>query len=146
VLNGDTVVYSVTGSGGSAISAVDLRRRRGRVIRRSGSSQFLNPSLLAGRLLYVGESGCSQLLRLGRPDSRRERFLVSLAPIARHDAGHERGHTPQGSETDICPGGTRRAARSVLWTTALARRYAYVTVLRFGATGLTSPRILRVRR
>jgi hypothetical protein len=146
MLNGDTVVFSVTGPAGSAISAVDLRRRRGRVIRRTGSSQFLNPSLYAGHLLYVGESDCSQLLRLGRPDSRRERFLVSLAPIARHDAGHEHGLTPQGSETGICPGGTRRAARSVLWTTALARHYAYVTVLRFSAAGLGSPRILRVRR
>jgi hypothetical protein len=40
----------------------------------------------------------------------------------------------------------RPAARSVLWTTALSRSYAYVTVLRFGAAGLGSPRILRIRR
>jgi hypothetical protein len=145
-LNGDTVVYSITGRAGSAIAAVDLRRRHGRVIRRARASQFLNPSLLAGRLLYVGESNCSQLLRLGLPDRRRERFLVGLAPIARHDSGHEHGHTRQGSETAICPGGVRRAARSVLWTTALSRRYAYVTVLRFGAAGLGSPRILRIPR
>jgi hypothetical protein len=145
-LNGDTVVYSVTGRAGSAIAAVDLRRRHGRVIRRARESQFLNPSLLAGRLLYVGESNCSQLLRLGLPDRRRERFLVNLAPIARHDAGHDHGYTRQGSETGICPGGVRRAAREVLWTTALSRRYAYVTVLRFGAAGLGSPRILRIRR
>jgi hypothetical protein len=145
-LNGDTVVYSITGHAGSAIAAVDLRRRHGRVIRRSLASQFLNPSLFAGRLLYVGESDCSQLLRLGLPDRRRERFLVDLAPIARHDTGHEPGHTEQGSETSICPGGVRPAARSVLWTTALSRSYAYVTVLRFGAAGLGSPRILRIRR
>ncbi|MDX6674804.1 MAG: hypothetical protein QOH11_2222 [Solirubrobacteraceae bacterium] len=145
-LNGDTVVYSITGRAGSAIAAVDLRRRHGRVIRWAQASQFLNPSLLAGRLLYVGESDCSQLLRLGLPDRRRERFLVDLAPIARHDSGHEPGHTEQGSETSICPGGVRRAARDVLWTTALSRRYAYVTVLRFGAAGLGSPRILRIRR
>jgi hypothetical protein len=145
-LNGDTVVYSITGRGGSAIAAVDLRRRHGRVIRRALTSQFLNPSLLAGHLLYVGESRCSQLLRLGLPDRRHERFLVTLAPIARRDPGHEPGHTRQGSETGTCAGGVRRAARRVLWTTALSRRYAYVTVLRFGAAGLGSPQILRVRR
>ena len=137
-LNGDTVVYSIAGRAGSAIAAVDLRRRHGRVIRRA-RSQFLNPSLLAGRLLYVGESTCSQLLRLGLPDSRRERFLVHLAPIARRDAGHDPGHTEQGSGTDACPGGVRRPARTVLWTTALSPRYAYVTVLRFGAAGLGGP-------
>ena len=116
------------------------------MIRRARESQFLNPSLLAGRLLYVGESTCSQLLRLGLPDSGRERFLVHLAPIARRDAGHDPGHTEQGSETDACPGGVRAPARTVLWTTALSPRYAYVTVLRFGAAGLGSPRILRIHR
>jgi hypothetical protein len=145
-LNGDTVVYSVTGRGGSAIAAVDLRRRHGRVIRRTLTSQFLNPSLLAGRLLYVDDSPCSQLLRLGLPDSRRERFLVGLAPIARRDPGHEPGHTEQGSQPALCAGAVRRPARSVLWTTALSRRYAYVTVLSFGAAGLGSPRIVRVKR
>ncbi len=145
-LNGDTVVYSITGHAGSAIAAVDLRRRHGRVIRRTLTSQFLNPSLLAGRLLYVGESYCSQLLRLGFPDRRRERFLVGLAPIARRDAGHEHGHTRQGSESGTCPGGVRRPARSVLWTTALSPRYAYVTVLGFGAAGLGNPRIVRIER
>jgi len=145
-LNGDTVVYSIAGRAGSAIAAVDLRRRHGRVIRRARESQFLNPSLLAGRLLYVGESPCSQLLRLGLPDSGRERFLVHLAPIARRDSGHDRGHTEQGSESGACPGGVRAPAATVLWTTALSRRYAYVTVLRFGAAGLGSPRILRIRR
>jgi hypothetical protein len=145
-LNGDTVVYSVTGSAGSAIAAVDLRRRHGRVIRRALTSQFLNPSLLAGHLLYVGESRCSQLLRLGLPDRRHERFLLSLAPLARRDSGHEHGHTRQGSETGTCAGGARRLARSVLWTTALSRRYAYVTVLSLGAAGLGSPRIVRVKR
>ena len=116
------------------------------MIRRSRSSQFLNPSLFAGRLLYVGSSDCAQLLRLGVPDSRRERFLAGLAPIARHDAGHERGHTGQGSEPGRCPGGVRRAASRVLWTTALSARFAYVTVLRFGAGGLGDPRIVRIRR
>ena len=145
-LNGDTVVYSVTGPAGSAIAAVDLRRRHGRVIRRTRASQFLNPSLVAGRLLYVASSHCSQLLRLGAPDSRGERFLAGLAPIARRDEGHERGHTRQGSEPGACPGGVRRPARSVFWTTALSRRYAYVTVLRFGTAGLGDPRILRIRR
>ena len=145
-LNGDTVVYSITGSAGSAIAAVDLHRRHGRVIRRARTSQFLNPSLLAGHLLYVGESQCSHLLRLGVPDRGRERFLVSLAPIARRDSGHEHGHTRQGSETGACPGGVRRPARRVLWTTALSRRYAYVTVLHFGAAGLGSPQIVRIKR
>jgi hypothetical protein len=144
-LNGDTAVFSLTGLAGSALVAVDLRRRHRIVLRRTVGSQYLNPSLLAGRLLYVSQSRCGQRLRLGRP-GRRERFVMALAPLARRDPGHERGHTEQGSEPSRCHGGLRRPARSIMWTTALSRRYAYVTVLRRGSSGLGRPRILRIRR
>jgi hypothetical protein len=145
-INGDTVVYSVTGVGGSRIATVDLRRHRRRTLRRSRASQFLNPTLVGRQLLYVSSSRCSQLLRLGPSGGGREHFLVGLSPIARHDPGHEPGHTEQGSEPGRCPGGVRPQASSLLWTTALSSRYAYVTVLRFGSAGLGSPRILRFRR
>jgi len=144
-LSGDTAVFSLTGLAGSALVAVDLRRRHRRVLRRALESQFLNPSLLPRGLLYVSESRCVQGLRLGRPGGGRERFLMALAPVARRDPGHERGHTEQGSECTGCPGGVRRPTTTLLWSTALSRRYAYVTVLRLGSSGLR-PRILRIRR
>jgi len=46
-LNGDTVVYSVTG-GGSAIAAVDIRRRHARVIRRTPPASSSNPRCSPG--------------------------------------------------------------------------------------------------
>jgi hypothetical protein len=145
-INGDTVVFSATGVGGSRIVAVDLRRHRRRTLRRTRSSQFLNPSLLGRQLLYVSSSRCAQFLRVGASGGGREHFLAALPPIARHDAGHEPGHTEQGSEPGLCPNGVPPEASSLLWTTALAPRYAYVTVLRFTSSGLGSPRILRIRR
>jgi hypothetical protein len=74
----------------------------------------------------------------------RDRVLLHGRPLARTDAGHEPGYTSQGSGTGPCPY-RPEGTRSMLWTTALGRRWAYVTLVRprFAHSGA---RILRLRR
>jgi hypothetical protein len=145
-LAGDTVVFGAASTRGSEIVALNLRRRRRRTVRSSSTSQLLNPSTRAGRLLYVKVSRCRQSLRLTRISGRRERVLLSLPSTARRDAGHEPGHTGQGSEPTRCPGGSRGPGGAVLWSTALTSSVAYVTILRLAADGSVTPSLLSVRR
>jgi hypothetical protein len=83
-----------------------------------------NPSLLAGRLLYVRQTSLTQLLELGPAvPGGRDRVVYRLAAPAPHDAGHEKGHS---SETRTPH---PKTAIWTLWTSALSTTNAYVTLL-----------------
>jgi hypothetical protein len=142
-LDGDTAVFHVAGRKASKIVQVDLRSGRTRTLRRSRFSQLLNPSVRNRRLLYVSVSRCHQRLLFGRrrPARRRDRVLLSIAPSVRRDRGHDTGHTVQGRSPAYC--GSKRRSVFSLWTTALSRRWAYVTKVR---TGTSRARIVRLRR
>jgi len=136
-LDGDRLVYHVAGRGGSALRIVNLRTRRRGTLARSSSSLLLNPSLSGGALLYVSISRCSQALVLRRPGGPR--ILMRGRPLAGLDPGYDIGHTSQGSRR---PCDSAAHTDTMLWTTALTRRSAYVTLFRPG--GRSS--IFRIRR
>jgi hypothetical protein len=145
-LSGDHLAYAATTRGVSSIVIVDLatqRRRRALAVR---GGQLSQPALDGGRLLYVQSSYCSQRLRVVRTSSlRRPRTLLRLGATARRDDGHDHGYATQGSEPSRCPRGTPRRTDTLLWTTTLAGRSAYVTLLRPGAGDApAAARIVRV--
>ena len=115
-MDGDRVAFDVVRGSATEIVVVNVANRRRRVVRSGRSVQFLNPSLLANRLLYVAVSRCRQELRLARPG--RDRVLLRRAPLAAQDVGYEPGHTSQGARTP-CPGGPKAPGRELLWSTAL---------------------------
>jgi hypothetical protein len=146
-LSGDHLAYAATTRGISAIVIANLAtQRRHRVLATRGG-QLSQPALDGGRLLYVQSSFCSQRLRVVRTRTLRSpRTLLRIGSTARRDELHEHGYTTQGSEPSRCPSGTPRRTGTVLWTTALAGRVAYVTLLRPGAAGAAPhARIARVR-
>lgn len=146
-LAGDTVVFGTASHRGSSIVAMDLRRHRRRTVRSSSASQLLNPSTSGGRVLFVEISRCRQSLRLARLFGHGERVLLSMPSTARHDAGHEPGHTGQGTEpSSRCPGGLQGPSGASLWTTALTRDIAYVTRLDLHDDGNVMPSLLSVDR
>lgn len=145
-LSGDHLAYAATTRGGSAIVIVNLATQRRRRALATRTGLLSQPSLDGGRLLYVQSSYCSQRLRVVRTSTlRRPRTLLRIGATARRDEGHEPGYTSQGSEPSRCPRGTPGRTDTLMWTTALAGRDAYVTLLHPGA-GAAPPaaRIVRV--
>jgi hypothetical protein len=143
----DTVVFHLAGRSGSRLLAYNVRRRRLRVVRQSRNAQLLHPSVLGDRILYVAIGRCSQELRLGYlRTARRERVLMRLGSTSLRDRGHSRGHTGQGSEPGRCPRRSPPRTTTVLWSTALSQRRAYVTQLRPRRDGSTAPSIFSVGR
>ena len=139
----DLVAFHRATTAGSWITAVNVVSGRRLRLRYSPDAQLLNPSLLAGRLLYVRSSRCSQQLVLGRLRGG-DKVLYELGPLAGQDAGHDRHHTTQGEHVP-CPHKPRVTAK-MLWTTALSPTTAYVTVLRPARGGHTVPTLLAVAR
>ena len=138
------VAFHRATAGGSWITAVNILSGKRLRLRYSRTAELLNPSLLAGQLLYVRASRCSQQLVLGPLRGGRDRVLYELGPLAGQDAGHERRHTSQGEHLP-CPHKPRVTAK-MLWTTALSPTSAYVTVLRPSRGGHTVPTLLAVSR
>ena len=153
-LDGDRAVLHVATPRTSQIKEITLPARRVRVLRREkGGPLLLNPSGLGGKLLYIRSSLRGQKVLLGprRGGSpRADKLLYVARPPIRRDSGHERG---RGRHGQGYPGGRppRLAPRSpegvriTLWTTALARRSAYVTRIRHTGRGV-STQILKLRR
>jgi hypothetical protein len=141
----DLVVFHRATAAGSWITGVNVSAGTRLRLRYSRDDQLLNPSVLAGQLLYVRASRCSQQLRIG-PLRRtgRDRVLYEIGPLAGQDAGHERHHTSQGEHLP-CPYRPKPTAK-MLWTTALSATTAYVTVLRPRPRGRTTPTLLAVPR
>lgn len=134
-LFGDRLAYAVATPARSQIVTQDLARGGRTVVRSSTATELSQPALHGDRLLYVEASYCSQELRLTRlHGARHPRTLLRIGTTAHRDAGHDPGYTTQGSEPSLCPPGTPRRTDTVLWTTALGSRTAYVTLLRPSAT------------
>jgi hypothetical protein len=140
----DLVVFHRATDTGSWITGVNVAAGTRLRLRYSRDDQLLNPSVLAGKLLYVRASRCSQQLRIGPLRGGRERVLYEIGPLAGQDAGHERRHTRQGEHLP-CPRRPKPTAK-MLWTTALSPTAAYVTVLRPLPGGRTTPTLLSVPR
>jgi hypothetical protein len=146
-LSGDHLAYAATTRGVSAIVIVNLDTRRRRRVLATRTGQLSQPALDGGRLLYVHATYCSQRLRVVRTRTLRDpRTLLQIGTTARRDEGHEHGYTTQGSEPSLCPPGTPGRTDTLLWSTALAGRSVYVTLLRPGTAGGTAPaaRIVRI--
>jgi hypothetical protein len=144
-LGHNTVVYHLVTPRGSELFAIDLLSGKRRMLRSSRHDLLLNPARIGSRLLYESVGRCGQELRLGALTGRRPgRVLYRLPPLAGQDAGHEHGHTRQGEHLP-CPFRLHPTAR-ILWTTALTATTAYVTVLRPGRGGTTTPSLLAISR
>jgi hypothetical protein len=146
-LSGDHLAYAATTRGISAIVVANLATQQRRRVLALRGGQLSQPALDRGRLLYVQSSFCSQRLRvISTRTLRRPRTLLRIGSTTRRDHAHEHGYSTQGSEPGRCPRGTPRRTDTLLWTTALAGRIAYVTLLRPGAAGASAPsaRIVRV--
>jgi hypothetical protein len=133
-LEGGRMAYHVGGRTGSRIVVADLATGRRATMRRERRALLTNPSLFDGRLLYVRSVYTRQELRLGpdrRRNPRRDRRLWSMAPTGRRDAGHEPGkrHHKHGWPRKLWPR-PKEGLSATLWTTALSRDVAYVTLLR----------------
>src|SRR5512133_2087337 len=140
----DLVAFHRASGDASWITAVNVVSGRRMTLRYSRDDQLLNPSLLAGQLLYVRSSRCSQQLVLGPARGKRDRVLYQLGPRAGQDAGHGRRHTRQGEHLP-CPFRPKPTAK-MLWTTALSPTSAFVTVLKAATGGRTVPTLLAVAR
>ena len=145
-LSGDHLAYAATTRGSSAIVIANLATQQRRRALATRGGQLSQPALDGGRLLYVQSSFCSQRLRVVRTRTlRNPRTLLRIGSSARRDEAHEHGYSTQGSEPSRCPSGTPGRTDVLLWTTALAGRVAYVTLLRPGGAGaVPSARIVRV--
>ncbi len=129
-LDGSRVVVAINGPRGSRIVEIDLQSGRRQVLRQSGVSQLLNPALLGNRLLYERATYCDQRLVLGSAQTAiGARVLLRIGGVSSRDAGHEPGHTSQGSEPSRCPPPRAPRTHVSLWTTALSPTGAYVTEL-----------------
>jgi hypothetical protein len=149
-LDGDLLAFHVAGRSGGRIVVTDLARGRTRTVRRERRVQLLNPSLRAGRLLYVRARYARQELLIGpvgRRPTRRDRRLWSTVPTGRRDAGHEPGieHQRHGHPRRLWRR-PRPGLAATLWTTALAADAAYVTRLRQVAGQPPVAELLRVTR
>jgi len=139
-IDGERVAFHVAGRGGARIQVVNLRTGNRSTAVRSRANQLLNPSLVGRSLLYVRIGLCGQSLVLRH--ERNERVLLRDRAPAPADKGFEDGHTRQGSGTGPCA--YRPATNRMLWTTALSRRFAYVTRLQPGPAGIPLSAILRL--
>ena len=145
-LSGDRLAYATSTSGVSRIAIVNLATRGRRVVLATRVSQLSQPALDGGRLLFVQSTYCTQRLlvvRTSRP--HRPRTLFEIGTTAHRDAGYAFGYDPTGSASSQCPRRTPHRTDTLLWTTALAGRDAYVTLLRPGAGSRpAAARIVRV--
>jgi hypothetical protein len=143
VLDGQRLVFGVVRGTQTSIVSVDLAHRRRQTLRQGKAIQYLDPTLSAGRLLYVKVTRCRQELAVSRPG--HDRVLLRVAPIAAQDVGYEPSHTSQGSRRP-CPGSPRSPGSSLLGTTALAPGAALVTMLHVQENGALQPSLLSVPR
>jgi hypothetical protein len=143
-LRGNAVAYHVVQGRRTWIVLVDLPTHHRRTLRRGAGAQVLNPSIAGSRLLYVVIARCRQELRVAGLHGGRSRVLMRIGGPGSRDAGHEPGHTSQGSGGQ-CPPHSPPPSGQMLWTTALYRGAAYVTRLLARPDGSTRPTIVRVR-
>ena len=131
-LEGSRLVYHATSRRNSRIVEVDLATFRSRVLRSSSTQVVANPSIFGAELAYVRQTNLAQLVVIGPlTTSKLDRVIYRIGPPSLHDRGHEPGHSKRTRTPHP------RAAKWLVWTTALSASHAYVTLLpRIGsATG-----------
>lgn len=147
-LDGDRLAYA---TGTRLTSRIVVERLGGRRVRRvvlhARLAELSQPSLRGRHLLFVHATHCSQRLRLVRLGGSLHgaRTLLRIGTTAHRDPGHEHDFSTQGREPGLCRRGTPPRTDTVLWTTALGLRDAYVTLLRPAADG-PSATLARVAR
>ena len=154
-VDGDRVVYHHAQRGDhSAIEEIYLpTRRRTRLRTGRNGIQLLNPSELAGTLLYVSSSSERQLVRIGARRARtgdQDRTLFRMHAVTRRDAVHEpnrerHGAGYRGGKAPKLPERAPEGVAVTLWSTALAPGAAYVSRMRRAPEG-TSNTIVRLAR
>ncbi len=135
-LAGRTLVFGAAGRR-SRIVAIDLRNGRHTTLRHAIDAQLLNPSVLAGRLLYVRVDDCDQKLLLGPAIANaRDRIIASAVTQVSRDGGYQPGAIREGRTPNHCVGPLAGRYTTIVsfWTTALGPRAAYLTVLSASAT------------
>ena len=149
-LLGGVAAFHVNTPSQSRIVLADLASNQTATVRAEKRALLLNPALEGRRLLYVRTTFKRQELRLG-PQTRRspfrDRAIFSMVPTGRRDAGHEPGieHHKHGQPHKLWKR-PRAGVSATLWTTALAKDFAYVTRLRQVAGQPLVAEILRVER
>jgi hypothetical protein len=141
-MDGDKVAFDVVRGTSTEIVLVNVAQRKRRVVLSGRNVQFLNPSPLGNRILYVAVTRCRQELRIARPGA--DRVVMRLRPLAAQDLGFDPGHTSQGARRP-CPGGPAPPGDELLWTTALGATRAVVTLLHVGGSA-TRTSLVSVRR
>jgi hypothetical protein len=129
-LDGSRVLYTVDTPQHSEIVMVNLLTGKRTVVRSAEAGiEFLNPSLLEGRLLYERFDRCSQQLLIGSPaTARANRVIVSLPSTALRDPGYEAEFTHAYNTASLCPNRRTGAGSTVrLGPTALSASTIYVT-------------------
>jgi hypothetical protein len=146
-LDGSGLLFHRTGVHGSIIRRAELPTGAQQTLRRERRALLLNPSALAGRLLYVRSVNRRQQLLLGPVTSRpvrRDRVLYGTLPTARGDAGCEPRRCNARDHPRTPPPQPPLGRHDTLWTTALAADAAYVTRLRQRAGQPATAALLRV--
>jgi len=136
-LDGDVLVFALAGLTGSKIRSIDLATGAVGTLRTARRALLSQPSIHAGRLLYVRASARHQQLLQGAAVPRSgaiDRELLRIRSTTQRDRGHDEGHTTQGRLGEDRRRTPVHAARYVLWSTALGDQAAFVTRLRNGTT------------
>jgi hypothetical protein len=132
-LSGDTLVFHTAGQV-SRIVAINLGDAHRQVLRSSSIAQLLNPSIDAGRLLYVRVDDCRQQLLVGPlgGSGQHDRIVASKPTDVPRDGGYQPGAIREGRTPHHCVGPLAHSYSSVdsYWTTALSGSTAFLTVLR----------------
>ena len=135
-LDGSMLVFHAAGRL-SRIVAINLVSGRHTTLRHAIDAQLLNPSVLAGRLLYVRVDDCGQELLLGPATANaRDRVIASQVTQIARDGGYQPGAIREGRTPNHCVGPLAGSYTAVVsfWTTALGPHAAYLTVLSTSAT------------
>lgn len=111
-IGGNRVVYAVSRRHSNAIVRRSLKSGNGGTVLRSRSAELLNPSVLGKNMLYVRVSRGSQSPQNTSPRPFRQELM--LKRMGRHGGGRRI---------------YRRNTSRTLWTTSLAKKRAFVTLL-----------------
>ena len=132
-LDGDVLVFALASRTSSRIRAVDLATGAVSTLRTARRALLSQPSLRAGRLLYVRASARHQQLLRGAAlpsTGSHDAQLLRIRSTTQRDHGHQEGYSKQGRLGEDRRHTPVHPSRYVLWSTALGDQAAFVTRLR----------------